>query len=162
MVKFTYKSFYRFVYRYGNLLITPILLLYMLPAISTFSFKFWQVLYLASLTIIIVYVNKLYYRLYNILPFTIEMDDEKITCTQFLRKDKKIILYFSEVTKLKGGLFYGKSKGLMQIDGENITIGFFHHIIGANIFITKLIQSVPAEVYKQVETKIKSRLEQLH
>lgn len=130
----------------------------MLPAISTFSFKIWQVLYLTSLSMIIIYVNKLFFRLYNILPFAIEMDDEKIMCTQFLRKDKKVILRFSEVTKLKGGLFYGKSKGLMQIEGENITIGFFHHLTNANIFITKLLQSVHAEVYKQTETKIKSRL----
>jgi hypothetical protein len=86
------------------------------------------------------------------------MDDEKITCTQFLRKDKKVILYFSEITKLKGGIFYGKSKGLMLIEGENSTVGFFHHLTNANIFITKLLQNVPSEVYKQIEMKIKSRL----
>lgn len=93
------------------------------------------------------------------MPFLIEVDGEKIICSQFLKKDKKVILYFSEITKLKGGIFYGKSKGLMQIEGENISIGFFHHLTNANIFITKLLQNVPAEVYKQIEPKIKSRLE---
>lgn len=159
MTTFTYKSFYRLVYRFGNLLITPILLIYMFPAILTFSYKPWQILYLASLTIIIVYVNKLYFRLYEILPFNIDVDNEKITCTQFLRKDRKVILYFSEIRKLSGGVFYGKSKGLMLIEGENGTVGFFHHLTNANILITKLLQNVPAEVYKQIEMKIKSRLE---
>lgn len=160
MVKFTYKPFYRFVYRYGNLLITPILLIYMFPALAAFSYKASQILYLLSLSLIIFFVNKLYFRLYRILPFLIEVDEEKITCSQFVKKDKKVIFYFSEIVKLKGGIFHGKSKGLMQIEGENISIGFFHHLTNANIFIAKLIQNVPTEVYKQIETKIKSRLEQ--
>lgn len=156
---FTYKPFYRFVYRYGNLLMTPILLIYMLPAVTAFSYKSSQILYLLALSLIIFFVNKLYFRLYRILPFLIEVDEEKIICSQFIKKDKKEIVYFSEIVKLKGGIFHGKSKGLMQIDGKNISIGFFHHLTDANIFITKLLQNVPAAVYKIIEPQIKSRLE---
>jgi hypothetical protein len=159
MYSFTYKLFYRFIYRYGNLLLTPILLLYMIPAIVTFNYGVGQSLYLFVISAIIFYVNKLYYRLYKILPLQIEIDEDKIICSQFFRRDKKIILHFSEIVKLDGGIFYGKSKGLMKIEGGKSTIGFFHHLTNANIFITALLQNVPLEVYQKVETKIKSRLE---
>ncbi len=159
MLRFTYKPFYRFIYRYGNLLITPILLLYMFPAIVSFRYDVGQSVYLFVFSAVIFYVNKLYFRLYQILPFQIEIDEDKIICSQFFSKNKKVILHFSEITKLEGGIFYGKSKGLMQIKGGKTTIGFFHHLTNANIFIATLLQKVPLEVYKQIEMKIKSRLE---
>jgi len=156
---FTYKPFYRFIYRYGNLLITPLLLLYMLPAIVTFRYEIGQSIYLFVILAVIFYTNKLFFRLYKILPLHIEIDGDKIICTQFFKKDKKIILHFSEMVKLEGGIFYGKSKGLMQIGGEKTTIGFFHHLTNANIFITTLLQNVPLDVYQQVVPKISNRLE---
>ena len=159
MSVFTYKPFYRFIYRFGNLLITPILLIYILPAILTFRYEVGQFAYIIVLSIIIIYVNRLYLRLYKILPYRIEIDDEKIICSQFFRKDKTVTIYFSGIKKLKGGIFRGRSKGLMIIEGKNSTVGFFHHLTNANIFIAALLQNVPSEVYKQIETKIKSRLE---
>jgi hypothetical protein len=97
--------------------------------------------------------------LYKILPYRIEIDDKKIVCSQFYKKDKTVTIYFSGIEKLKGGIFYGRSKGLMIIEGENSMVGFFHHLTNANIFIATLLQNVPSEVYKQIETKIKSRLD---
>ena len=134
-------------------------MLYMLPAVVTYRYEIGKSIYLFVILIIIFFVNKFFLRLYRILPFVIEVDEQKITFSQFIRKDKKIILHFSEIEKLEGGIFYGKSKGLMQIEGGKTTIGFFHHLTNANIFITTLLQNVPLEVYKKVEIKIHSRLE---
>jgi len=158
MSSFTYRPFYRLIYRFGNLLLTPIFLIYMLPAILMFRYEIGQFAYIIVFSVIIVYVNMLYFRLYKILPFRIEIDDEKIICCQFFRKDKTITLSFSGIVKLQGGIFYGKSKGLMQIEGDNSVIGFFHHLTNANIFIAALLQNVPPEVYKQIEPQLKSRL----
>ncbi|NCQ18740.1 MAG: hypothetical protein COW85_04200 [Ignavibacteria bacterium CG22_combo_CG10-13_8_21_14_all_37_15] len=159
MTVFTYKPFYRFIYRYGNLPVTIIILIYMLPAIVTYRYEIGQSAYLMLLSVMLIYVNKLYLRLYKILPLQIEIDDEKIVCSHFFKNDKKIILHFSDIIELKGGVFIGKSKGLMQVGGEKTTIGFFHHLTHVNIFITALLHNAPLEVYKQVDEKIKSRLE---
>jgi len=159
MINFTYKPFYRFVYRFGNLLVTPILLLYMLPAILTFSYGIGEIVYLFSLSVIAVYVNKLYLRLYKILPFFIALEGDKLVCSQYFSKNKIVVINLSEIQKLSGGIFEGKSKGLMKIEGKNVVIGFFHQLIDANIFITTILQRVPEDVYHQVEPKIKSRLE---
>jgi len=130
----------------------------MLPAVITYRFELGKSIYLIIILSVLFYVNKLYLRLYKILPYQIEIDDEKIICSQYFKKDKKEIIYFSEIVGLRGGIFLGKSKGLMLIEGNKTTIGFFHHLTNANIFITTLLQNVPAEVYKNVESKIKSRL----
>jgi len=132
----------------------------MFPAVATYHFGVGESVYLLVIASLIVYLNKIYFRLYKILPFSIEIERDTIVCTNFIRGNKKIVLRFSEIINLKGGVFTGRSKGLMEIESGKETIGFFHHLTNANIFITTLLQNIPQNVYQQVEPKIKLRLKQ--
>jgi len=130
----------------------------MLPAIFTFQYKVSQSLYLAALSLILFFSNRFFFRLRKILPMSIEVKNDGILLTDFSDKSKELFFPYLKITGLKGGVFEGRSKGLMKIETNEQTVGFFHQISGASILITSLLHRIPTEVYTAVAPKISSRL----
>lgn len=101
-------------------------------------------------------INKHYLVNYKIVPYLIKADDEKIVCSKFLFSKKKIEVFFSNVSKLEGGIFDGKPTGLMKVkDGvNNRTIGFYSKIKNAKELETVLLSKVKRGVYDEVVERI--------
>lgn len=156
MQVFTYSIFWKFVYRYLNLVITPLLILYIIPIAVNLDKNLILILPFVISVYLVYYLNKSYFTFYKLVPFKIELDDEKITCSQFIFKEKKMIIQIKDIESLSGGIFNGRYRGLMKVsDGKNkISIGFFDKMINAQKLVTLLISKVDLKVYNEVIPKI--------
>lgn len=158
MQTFTYPIFWRFIYRYFNLVVTPLLILYAV-SVAVLIDKNLLILipFLLSL-FIIYYLNKSYINFYKLVPYKIETDNEKMICTNFLFKDKSITILFKDIDSISGGIFYGKYRGMMKVcDGKNkICIGFFDRLNNSNKLVTLILSKVEKKIYDKVIEQIQS------
>jgi hypothetical protein len=136
--------------------ITPLLILYIIPIAVNLDKNLILILPFVISVYLLYYLNKSYFTFYKLVPFKIEMDDEKITCSQFIFKEKKMIIQIKDIESLSGGIFNGRYRGLMKVsDGKNkISIGFFDKMINAQKLVTLLISKVDLKVYNEVISKI--------
>ena len=74
---FTYPLVFRLIFRYGNILITLLLILYSLPLLYYIDSKSILIVPLLVNLFIIYFLNRHYINLYKILPYRIEADDDK-------------------------------------------------------------------------------------
>jgi hypothetical protein len=160
MQTFTYSFFFKFLYKFGNIPVTLLLLTILIPAADNIDkhliFFFPLILSLGMIYLI----NKHYLNNYKTIPYKIEADDEKLICSKFLFSKKIINIYFKDVTSLEGGIFDGRITGLMKIhDGKNNrTIGFYSKINNVKQLETIILSRVKKELYDRVVDKI-SRIE---
>jgi len=156
---FTYPFLFRIIFRYGNIIITPLLLLYTISLIAFLDEKIILALPLLVNLFLIYFLNRHYFNLYKILPYLIEADDEKIICSKFFLSKKEIVIFYNDVETLSGGIFANKISGLMKVcDGKNQTcIGFYQRLNNSSRLATILLSKVNHEIYDNVLEKIKSR-----
>ncbi|HEY6626301.1 MAG TPA: hypothetical protein VIZ21_05050, partial [Ignavibacteriaceae bacterium] len=76
---FTYPFLFRIIFRYGNIIITPLLLLYTIPLVTFLDEKIILAFPLLVNLFLIYFLNRHYFNLCKILPYLIEADNEKIT-----------------------------------------------------------------------------------
>lgn len=155
---FTYPVFWKFVYRYANLIITPFLLLYGLSLVTLIDKSLIMILPLIIAFILLYLLNKSYLEFYKIVPYKIEADEEKIVCSQFLFRNKTVTIYIKDIDSLSGGIFSGKYRGVMRVsDGKNkIIIGFFDKMKNSTKLVTLLLSKVDKKIYDDVIENIKS------
>jgi hypothetical protein len=106
-----------------------------------------------ALSLLLIYIiNRSYFTYYKILAYKIEVDDEKIICSEFLFSKKVITINYSDIESLKGGVFERKSSGIMKVfDGKtNVTIGFSQKMKDSNKLITLILSKVKKEIYDDV------------
>lgn len=156
---FTYALLFRIIFRYGNIIITPLLLLYTIPLIVFLSEKIIIAFPLIVNLLLIYFLNRHYFNLYKVLPYRIEADDEKIICSEFFLSKKEIVIYYNDVESLSGGIFENKISGLMKIcEGKNnVCIGFYQRLNNSSKLATILLSKVNRDIYDNVLEKIKSR-----
>ncbi len=153
---FKYPFLFKIIFRYGNIIITPILLVY---TISMIAFLEQQIILTFPLLInivIIYFLNRHYYRLYRILPYQIEVDEDKITCSNFFLSKKEIIIYYKDISSLTGGIFDNKISGLMKVcdDRNSVCIGFYHRLSNSSKLATIVLSKVNRELYDRVLERI--------
>jgi hypothetical protein len=153
---YQYSFFFRFIYRYGNIPVSIILLFYLIPAVINLDKNIFYVIPLIITLVLIYLINKMYLYLYKILPYKIEVDDEKLVCSDFLFSKRKVTIFFNEITSLTGGIFDGKLHGVMKIfDKRNqMTIGFFNKIKNAKQLETLILSKVSRELYDEVVDRV--------
>jgi hypothetical protein len=107
---------------------------------------------------IIYYLNKSYINFYKLVPYKIEIDNEKIICTNFLFRDKSITIFIKDIDSISGGIFEGKYRGLMKVcDGKNkLCIGFFDRLNNSGKLVTIILSKVDKKIYDKVITQIQS------
>ena len=155
---FTYSFLWKFIYRYTNLIITPPLLIVTLAFVSNVD-RNPIFLVPAFLSLLILYLlNKSYLEFYKMIPYKIEADDEKLVCSEFLFRNKTLIIYLKDIESLYGGMFSGKYHGVMKVsDGKNkIAIGFFDKINDSTKLITMILNKVNQKIYDDVVEKLKT------
>ncbi len=156
MQSFTYGFSNKFLYRYGNIPVTLLLLIYLLISVTNLSGSLIYLIPLIISALLIYFLNRHYLNLYKVLPYKIEADNEKIKCGNFLLSKKKVTIYYTDVKYLKGGIFEGKISGLMYVyDGKNnISIGFFNSIKDVKALQTIILSKVNRNVYDDVVNKV--------
>ncbi len=159
MQSFTYSLSNKLLYRYGNIPVTMLLLIYLLTSVSSLSRSLVYLIPLIISALLIYFLNRHYLNLYKVLPYKIEADNEKIKCSNFLLSRKEITIYYSDVKNLKGGIFEGKIAGLMSVfDGKNnISIGFFNSIKNVKALQTIILSKVNRDVYDEVVNKVRQK-----
>ena len=158
MQTFTYPIIWKFIYRYGNLIITPLLLVYSLSLVALMD-KNLIVLLPFIISFIILYIlNKAYLNFYKLVPYKIEVNEDKIICTEFLFRNKTITILIKDIESLSGGIFNGRYRGIMKVcDGKNkICIGFFDRMRNSSKFVTLLLSKVDKKIYDEVIENIQS------
>ena len=156
---FTYPFIFRLIFRYGNIFVTPIIIFYSILLIYYLNQKPILAFPLAVNLLIIYFLNRHYLNLYKILPYTIEADDEKITCSEFFLTKKVKSINYDDISEISGGIFDNKISGLMKIkDGRNnFSFGFYHKLNGSQKLATIILSKVKRELYDEVLEKIQSR-----
>ena len=156
---FSYPLIFRFIFRFGNILLTPVIILYSIPLGYYLSEKPLLAFPIVVNFLIIYFLNKHYFNLYKLLPYSIEADDEKITCADFFLTKKVKSIYYKDISEISGGIFDNKISGLMKIrDGRNnFSFGFYHKLSGSQKLATIILSKVKRELYDEVLEKIQSK-----
>ncbi len=158
MQTFTYSLFWKFIYRYGNLIITPLLLLYALSLVTLIDKNIIILIPFLLSIFILYYLNKSYINFYKLVPYKIEIDDQKIICSNFLFRDKTVTILIKDIESISGGIFEGKYRGLMKVcDGKNkLCIGFFDRIKNSSKLVTLILSKVDKKIYDKTIEQIQS------
>ncbi|MEJ2493042.1 MAG: hypothetical protein P8Y79_01805 [Ignavibacteriaceae bacterium] len=149
---FTYSFFYRIIFTLGNIIVTVLLSLQIIPIVFYLDQNLWLLLPLAIALIIIYIINKSYFVYYKILPFKIEADEEKMICSNFIFSNKVITIRYEDIESLGGGIFDGKPSGILKVnDGRNkLRIGFSQKINNSSKLISLILSKVSKDLYNQV------------
>ena len=150
MTKYGYPLLARIIYRHLNIIFTPLLLAYAIIALGGVfhDSKYWLPLIVTVLFLL--FFIRYYFRMYKYFPFEIVVDEEKMICTNFMNKRKKVEIKFSEIKKIDGGVFSGNAALPLYItDGKNV-IGVTPHLINYNAFVTTMLSKIDRELYSQL------------
>lgn len=90
------------------------------------------------------------------MPYKIEVDDEKVVCSDFFFSKKYIVIYYRDIVSLSGGIFENKFSGLMKVcDGNNdLCMGFYQRINNSSKLATILLSKVNRPLYDKVLERI--------
>ncbi len=152
MITFKYSLPSKIIFRYANFPATLFLLLYL---VSSFIYMFteWYYIFPVLLNLlIIIMMNKFYFHSYKIFPFKIEINNEKMICSDFFNKSKIHEIKLSEIDSIEGGALAGNpAKPIyIHIKNDNLLIGISPHIKNQNKLITIILSNVRQEVYNNV------------
>jgi len=158
MQTFTYSFFWKFIYRYFNLVVTPLLLIYAFSLVTLIDKNLVIIIPLLLSLFIIYYLNKSYINFYKLVPYKIQIDDEKIICSNFLFRDKTVTILIKDIESISGGIFEGKYRGLMKVcDGKNkLCIGFFDRLKNSGKLVTLILSKVDKKIYDKIIEQIQS------
>ena len=156
MHTYAYTFLFKIIFRFGNIFVTILLLIYLIPVVVHIDQNKILLIPLIISLVIIYIVNKSYLVYYKILPYKIEADEDKIICSDFLFSNKSITIYYNDIEKLEGGIFTGRSSGIMKIQDakSNIQIGFSQKLNNSEKLISLILSKVSTELYNEVIKKI--------
>lgn len=152
MIIFKYSLISKVIYRYANIPATIFLSLYL---ISSFIYMFneWYYFFpfLLNLLIIIV-LNRYYFRSYKLFPFRIEINTEKMICSDYFNGNKIIEITLQDIDLIEGGSLYGTpGKPILIHDGaSDSVIEISPHMKNHNKLITIILSNVNKNVYNDV------------
>ncbi len=152
MITFKYSFISKLIFRYANIPVTLFLLLYL---VSSFIYMFtvWYYIFPFLLNlIIIVMMNRFYFRSYKLFPYKIEINNEKMICSDYLKKDKTYEILLSDIDLIEGGSLSGTPAKPIYIHTEtdDLLIGISPHIKEQNKLITIILSNIKQSVYNDV------------
>jgi hypothetical protein len=104
-------------------------------------------------------VNRTYLTYYIILPYKIEADDEKMICSDFLLSKKVVTIYFKDIEMLQGGVFSGRSSGIMKLrdSKSKLQVGFSQKMKNSEKLIAVILSKVSKDLYDEVISNLTER-----
>ena len=153
---FTYPFLFGLLYKYGNIVVTFLLVFYTAPIVLYVDQNYILLIPLIISLLLIYLVNRQYFTLYKILPYKIEADDEKIVCSNYFLSKGNVTIYYKDIESLKGGMFENKMSGIMKVyDGRNsVTLGFYTKLNNSSRLVTIILSKVKKELYDDVLDKL--------
>lgn len=152
---FKYPFLFRVVFRYGNIPATIILSFYLVIVVLNIDKQLIYILPLVITLLMIYFLNRGYLNLYKLMPFSIEADDEKLYCSDFIFSKKEVTIFFKDIESLSGGIYDGTLRGMMKVcDGKNkICIGYYNKIKNSKTLNTIILSKITRPVYDEVLRK---------
>jgi len=159
MQTFTYSLLFKIIFRFGNIIITLLISIYLIPVFYFIDQNTILFLPLIIGVIIIFMVNRAYLTYYLILPYKIEVDDEKMICSDFLLSKKVVTIYYKDIDKLQGGVFNGRSSGIMKLrdSKSKLRVGFSQKINNSEKLIALILSKVSKDLYDEVISNLTER-----
>ena len=159
MQTFTYSLLFKIIFRFGNIIVTFLILIYLIPVFYFIDQNTILFLPLIIGVIIIFMVNRAYLTYYLILPYKIEVDDEKMICSDFLLSKKVVTIYFKDIEVLQGGVFSGRSSGIMKLrdSKSKLRVGFSQKINNSEKLIALILSKVSKDLYDEVISNLTER-----
>ena len=152
MITFKYSLVAKIIYRYANIPATIFLLLYLVSSFL-YMFKEWYYVFpfLLNLLIIII-MNRYYFRSYKLIPYKIEINNEKMICSDYFKKSLKHEILLSDIDAVEGGALEGSPAKPIYIHSEkdDILVGISPHMKNQNKLITIILSNVRQDVYNKV------------
>jgi hypothetical protein len=152
MVTFKYSFLSKLIYRYANIPATIFLSLYLISSLLYIAKEWYYVFpFLLNLTIIIV-MNRYYFRSYKLFPYKIEINTEKMICSDFFNRKRIVEIKLKDIDFIEGGSLSGTpAKPIIIHDGaKDVVIGISTHMKNHNKLITIILSNVKQEVYNDV------------
>jgi hypothetical protein len=151
METYTYSFFIKLLYRYGNIFITVLMIMNLIPLVIYVDKNAYLIIPIIITLLIIYFTNKFYFLLYKTFPFHIQTDDEKIVCTDFMFRKKEVVIYYRNIKSISGGIFEGRLSGLMKVcDGQTgICITFSHRIKNSTKLIALILSKIDKKLYDE-------------
>jgi len=152
MQTFTYSPIFKIIFRFGNILVTLLLSIYLIPVFYYIDQNIILFLPLIIAVIILYLVNKTYLTYYRIMPYKIEAYDDKIICSDFLFSKKVVTIYFKDIDLLRGGVFSGRSSGMMNLRESKgkLQVGFSQKMKYSEKLIALILSKVSKDLYNEV------------
>jgi hypothetical protein len=159
MQTFTYSLIFKIIFRFGNIIATLLISIYLIPVFYYIDQKTILFLPLIIGVIIIFMVNRAYLTYYLILPYKIEVDDEKMICSDFLLSEKVVTIYYKDIDNLQGGVFNGRSSGIMKLHDSKskLRVGFSQKINNSEKLIALILSKVSKDLYDEVISNLTER-----
>lgn len=157
MKEFTYPLLAKIIYRYANIPVSFLLLLYALISFLGMR-EDWLYVFPAFINLVLLYVmNRYYLRMYRQFPYNIRIDNEKMICSGFMNKARTVEINLSDVSEISGGIFSGSPVRPIYISDKknNVTIGFNQHLKNYNKFLTVVLSNINQDLYNSLLEKIK-------
>lgn len=153
---FTYPLLFGLLYKYGNIVVTFLLVFYTAPIVLYVDQNHILLIPLVISLLLIYFVNRQYFTLYRIIPYKIEADNEKLLCSGYIFSKKVITIYYEDIESLKGGMFENRMSGVMKAyDGKNsVTMGFYTKLNNSSRLVTIILSKVNRDLYDEVLDKL--------
>ena len=156
MTLYKYSFFMKLLYRYANIPITLVLIIYLIESLVQIP-GHWFAVFFAFVNLVLIYaLNKYYLKTYRFFPFKIYINNEKMVCENFMMSKKKIEIKHSEIKKINGGIFSGlPTRPIYLYDSKgNLLVGFYTHNEKYRTLLKTILKNVSEELYQELLAKM--------
>ena len=152
MITFKYSFLSKLIYRYANIPLTIFLSLYMISSFFFMLQKWYYFFPFLLNLLIIIALNRHYIRTYKLFPFRIDVNNDKMICSDYFYKSKHIEINLNDIDEIEGGVISGTpAKPIYLHDGKNhVVIGISPHLKEGNKLVTIILSNIKRTLYNQV------------
>lgn len=93
--------------------------------------------------------------MYKQFPFKIEIDNNKMLCSNFMLNDRSIKINLIDIEQIKGGIFSGRAYMPLYFIWNGNQIGISPHIKDYNKLLTIILTNIKKELYEELLEEIK-------
>ena len=155
MKTFKYSIIAKIIYRYANIPANLILVFYLLASAIGIP-EDWKFIFPLLINIILIYVlNKFYIKIYKSFPFKIEVNNDKMICSDFVINNRVIEINHSSIKEIRGGIFSGRNYSPLYISTDKLSIGISPHMKDFNKLLTIVLTNIKKELYEELLESIK-------